>query len=249
MTPEIAPSMAPEPESLGALSRLTGVIFEPKKTFEDIARKPTFLVPMILVIVFALGFLTVFSQRVGWEKVIRDRMDASSQSQNLSAEQKEKQIEMGVKFGSLFGYVGVIVATPVADLAIAGILLGIAAGMMSAAIKFKQVFAVVCWSFVPNLIATLLAIVVMYLKNPEDFNLNNPLVFNIGAFLEPNTPSKFLYSLATSMDLFVFWIILLMATGLKAAGGKKFSFGSALFAVVLPWGVYVLGKSALAGLF
>jgi hypothetical protein len=40
-----------------------------------------------------------------------------------------------------------------------------------------------------------------------------------------------------------------MATGLKAAGGKRFSFGSALTAVVLPWGVYVLGKSAMAAIF
>ena len=49
--------------------------------------------------------------------------------------------------------------------------------------------------------------------------------------------------------LFVFWIIFLIATGLKAAGGRKLSFGGALFAVILPWGVYVLAKSALAGVF
>ena len=42
-------------------------------------------------------------------------------------------------------------------------------------------------------------------------------------------------------------MILLMAVGLKAAAGKKLTFGSALFAVVLPWAVYVLGKSAWAG--
>ena len=104
-------------------------------------------------------------------------------------------------------------------------------------------------AYVPNLIVAVLMIVVMFLKNPEDFNLQNPLVFNPGAFLEPNMPSKFLHSLLTSLDLFSFWIMLLLATGIKAAAGKKFAFGSALFAVLLPWGVYVLGKSALAGIF
>ena len=49
--------------------------------------------------------------------------------------------------------------------------------------------------------------------------------------------------------LFSFWTILLIAVGLKAAAGKKLTFGGALFAVVLPWAVWVLGKSALAGLF
>jgi hypothetical protein len=249
MTPEDVQNVAPEPAGMNAFSRLTGVIFEPKKTFDDIARRPTFLVPMVLVIVFAIGFIALFSQRVGWERMIREQTESSSRAQQMTAEQKEQSIAMGVKFAPIFGYVGTIVGVPVADLAVAGILLGIAAGMMSAPIKFKQVFAVVCWSYVPTLISTVLAIVVMFLKNPEDFNLKNPLVFNPGAFLEPDMPSKFIYSLATSLDLFVLWIILLMATGLKAAGGKRFSFGSALTAVVLPWGVYVLGKSAVAAIF
>jgi hypothetical protein len=42
--------------------------------------------------------------------------------------------------------------------------------------------------------------------------------------------------------------MLLIAIGLKAAAGKKLSFGSAVIAVVLPWAVVVLGYSAWAGL-
>jgi len=94
----------------------------------------------------------------------------------------------------------------------------------------------------------ILTIVVMHLKNPDEINVQNALAFNPGAFMDPNQGSKFLYSLASSLDLFTFWMILLMATGLKAAAGKKLTFGGALFAVVLPWAVYVLGKSAWAGL-
>jgi len=88
---------------------------------------------------------------------------------------------------------------------------------------------------------------VLFLKNPDEVNVQNALAFNPGAFMDPATSSKFLYSLATSLDLFSFWTILLMATGLKAAAGKKLSFGGALFAVVFPWAVYVLGKSAWTG--
>jgi len=49
--------------------------------------------------------------------------------------------------------------------------------------------------------------------------------------------------------VFSFWMIFLIATGLKGAAGKKLSYGGALLAVILPWGVYVLCKSALAGMF
>jgi hypothetical protein len=94
-----------------------------------------------------------------------------------------------------------------------------------------------------------LSVVVMFLKNPEDFDLKNPLMSNLGALFEPDMPNKFIHSLAASLDVFVIWVILLMAAGLKAAGGKRFSFGSALFSVVLPWGVFVLGRAALTAIF
>jgi len=127
------------------------------------------------------------------------------------------------------------------------VLLGVASGLLSAGLRFKQVFAVVCYSSLTGLVTAALTIVVLFLKNPDELNVQNPLAFNPAAFMDPNQGSKFLYSLATSLDLFSFWTILLMAVGLKAASGKKLSFGSALFAVVLPWAVYVLGKSAWAG--
>jgi len=108
---------------------------------------------------------------------------------------------------------------------------------------------VVCYASLTGLISSILTIVVLHLKNPDEINIQNALAFNPGAFMDPNGGSKFLYSLATSLDLFSFWTILLIAVGLKAAAGKKLSFGSAVFAVVMPWAVYVLGKSALAGIF
>lgn len=249
MTPEIPPTIAPEPAGMGPLARLIGVFFEPSKTFEDIARRPTFMVPLVLVIVFGIGFFAAFSQRVGWEKTIREKMESNSQAQQLSAEQREQQITIGAKVTSIAMYGFVVVGTPAMDLAIAGILLGIAAGMMSAQIRFKQAFAVVCWSFVVTAISMTLGVVVMFLKNPEDFDLKNPLMSNLGALFEPDMPNKFIHSVAASLDVFVIWVMLLMATGLKAAGGKRFSFGSALFAVVLPWGIFVLGRAALTAIF
>jgi hypothetical protein len=127
-------------------------------------------------------------------------------------------------------------------------LLGIVAGIMSAPVKFKQVRAVMAYSGLVGIVSAVLTIIVMFLKNPDDYNMNNPLVFNPGAFMDPTGP-KFMYSVMSSLDLFSFWSIFLIATGLKAAAGKRLSFGGALFAVVLPWAVYVLIKSAVAGAF
>lgn len=64
--------------------------------------------------------------------------------------------------------------------------------------------------------------------------------------MDPDQSSKFLYTLASQFDVFTIWVMLLIATGIKAAGGKRISFGGALFSVMLPWVVYVLGRAGLA---
>jgi hypothetical protein len=231
---------------MSAIARISGVFFEPKKTFEDIARRPTWLVPLILLIIASLAASFAMSQRIGWDRIVRQQVESSSRAQQLPAEQREQQIAMGVKIASAMAYVGSIVFVPILFVIVAGVLLGIAS-MMSAGVKFKQVLSVVSWGWLPNLIKTLIMIVVIYLKNPDEFNMKNPLAFNLGAFLEPDKPSKFLYSIASSLDLFTIWAILLIAVGLKAAAGKKLSFAGAVVAVVLPWAIFVLAAAAFAG--
>jgi hypothetical protein len=88
----------------------------------------------------------------------------------------------------------------------------------------------------------------MYLKNPEEFNVNNPLAFNPGAFLDPMTTSKFVYSVATSLNLFTIWTMVLIAIGVVAAG-RKVSFGGALAGVMIPWAVWVLGSAGVKSMF
>jgi hypothetical protein len=250
MTPENAPAVEPEPAGMDEFSRLTGVFFEPGKTFADIAERPHFWVPLVLMIAASLAFTITISQRIGWDRVVRQQLEPRmAQMSDQQREAVSRTMDMQVKMASIFGYVGGILAVPISYLIVAGILLGIVRGIMSAPVRFKQVFAIMCYASLPGLIFTVLAIAVMFLKNPDEFNLQNPLVFNPGAFMDPQSPLKFLHSVANSLDLFTIWTILLVATGLKAAGGKKLSFGGALTAVALPWAILVLGRASLAGLF
>lgn len=249
MTPENAPAVEPNAAGMSEISRLAGLFFEPGKTFADIAARPSFLLPLILMILAGLCSSYFIGQKIGWERMFRHQAETNSRMQQMPPEQREQTIAMQVKFASIGAYVGPVIAVPLVGLIEAGILLGIVAGIMSAPVRFKQVFAVVCWAGMTYLVSAILTIIVIFLKNPDDFNVQNPLAFNPAAFMDPQTSSKFVYSLASSLDLISFWAIFLVATGLKAAAGKKLSFGGALFSVLLPWGVYVLGKSALAGVF
>jgi hypothetical protein len=248
MTPEPLNAVEPEPKGMGEASRLTGVFFEPSKTFEDIAARPRFWAPMIVTILVTMILMTLFSQHVGWDRMMRQQMEMNSRTQQLTPEQKEQAVQFWTRLMPVFTYGGALLGTPVTFLILAGIFLGMVKGIMSAAVTFKQVFAAVAYGWMPHVIASILTIAVMFMKSPDDFHLDNPLVFNPGAIMDPVSSNKFVLSLATSLDLFSLWSLVLIGIGLKAAGGRKLSTGSAMVAVFLPWAIYVLGKSALAGL-
>lgn len=237
---------------MGEFSRLTGVLFEPGKTFEDVAQRPVFWTPLILVILSGLVFSYMLGQHIGWDRVVQQQMEMSpKQAQRMAqapADQQESARQMQLKFAPITKYVGAIVGPPLLYLIFGAILFGIVRAM-SAAVKFKQVFAIMCWAALPSVIQTVLKIVVMLLKKPDEFNILNPLAFNPAAFMDYASSSKFLYVIAMSLDVFTIWGLILTAIGLKAAAGKTLSTGGAAFAVVLVWAIPVLFGASLASLF
>jgi hypothetical protein len=243
----------PQPTGMGEFSRLTGVFFEPGKTFEDIGRRPRWLVPLALLIVVTLAYYFFYSQHVGWARFMQHQLETSARMQQqfsqMPPDQREQAMAMQSKIMGISYYIGTIIMTPVMFLISAGILLGLVSGIMHSGLKFKQVFAIVCYAALPGVIKQVLAIGVMFLKNPDDFNLMNPLAFNPAAFMDPLNSSKFAYTLASSIDLFAIWGLLLTAIGLKAVAGKRLSFGGAVFAVVVPWALLVLFGASMAGMF
>ena len=251
MTPENAGVVEPQPAGMGELARLTGVFFEPGKTFADVAQRPSWFVPMLLTVLFGLIFCAVVGQRIGWDNVAQQQMEM--RMAKMSPEQRAQAMqgaEMSKKLTPIIAYIAAVLGPAIGYLIAALVLLGIVSGILSAPVKFKQVFAIMCYSGMIGVVTVVLMVVVIFLKkNPADFDIQHPLMFNAGALMDPNGPNKFLFAVASSLDVFSFWRIFLIAVGLKAAAGKKLSFGGALFAVLLPWGVLVLIGATFAGLF
>ena len=64
----------------------------------------------------------------------------------------------------------------------------------------------------------------------------------------PPNSGKFVYSLATSIDLFTIWSILLLAVGISVAA-RKMPFSKAVILVVAPWIIWILVAAGFAGMF
>jgi CheY-specific phosphatase CheX len=242
----MTPQVTPEPP-LSEPARIAGVYFEPPKAFADIVARPgRWWVPMLLIILAALAFTYCYGQRVGWERMLRHELESNTQFQSLPAAQREQQIQTSLKITPIIGYAGPVVGTPIYMLIVAGILMLVMSSLMGAQVNFKQSLAIVAYSSLTGLVSLILSIVVMYIKNPEDFDIRNPLAFNGGAFLASDAP-KWLTALASSFDVFSFWTMALLATG-YAATTRKLKWSTAFAGVVMMWAVWVVLKTGWAAL-
>jgi hypothetical protein len=109
--------------------------------------------------------------------------------------------------------------------------------IMGTEIGLNRMMAIVSYAQLPRLIVTALSMLVMYLKPPDDFDLRNPLAFNLGVLVPRDAP-LWQRTLGGSFDVFTFWILALIAMGICAAA-PKIKFGKALGGVLFPWALWV----------
>ena len=223
--------------------RLFGVFYEPGKVFADVAERPRWLVPLIVGILLAVSLTYAISTHIGWDQTIRQAFANNSRVADLPADQREQLIARSTKFASIVGWVGAVIFPPLFVLIVAGILTGIFNGLLGTELKFVQMFAITAYAFLVRGLYNLLLILLLYLKPPEDFNIQvSP--FSPAAYMNRQENPKWLMSLAGSLDLFTIWTIVLLAIGFSVAA-KKLSFSKALITIVIPWLVLVVAQMVL----
>jgi hypothetical protein len=231
-------------------ARILNTFIAPSKTFTDLRRNASWWGPFLLMVVFSIAFVYVGGQKVGFRKIMENQMRAQPKQQarleSLPPDQREQQMQQGEKVTRIISYV-----FPVINLII---LVFIAALMFAtfkfaagADIKFKVALAIVMYATLPGLLRVLLAILSLLTgASPDSFTFQNPVATNPGYFLNP-ADSPFLYSLASSLDIFLIWTLVLTAIGFTYV--SKVKRGTA-FAIVFGWWLIlsVVGAS-MAALF
>jgi len=106
----------------------------------------------------------------------------------------------------------------------------------------------VAYARMPGVVAFLLGILIVFLKDPSTVDLQHLIASNPGAFVSDDSP-KWLGVLLGSLDIFSIWTLLLLAAGYSATNPKKISYGKALAWVVAVWLIFVLLKTGSAAAF
>lgn len=236
----------PPPPKVNHVGRLFGVFHSPGETFADIAKTPTFWIPMLVVMVFTMATSQVVVRRIGLENLVRQQIMKSPRAADMSKAQMDAGVEMGVKIGSVTTWLNpFFVAIGMA--LIAGVLLMMVNFVFGGTATYKQLMAVTAHAWVPTaVVGGIMGMAVVFMKDPSDIDVENLLVTNLGVIISAET-SKFLHRMATSIDLLSFWQIYLLGTGISASS-TTVTFGKALTAVLIPWALYVLVVSGFAAM-
>lgn len=228
------------------IGRIFGVFYEPGKVFADVAQKPRWIVPVLIMILVGCGFVYVISTHVGWDQIVRQSLERSPRTADLPADQKELAIQRGAKFGSVIGWVGAIVGPPFFILAISGVLTGLFNALLGTDLKFSQMFSITAYAMMVRALFSILFALVIYLKPPEEVDIQTS-PFSAAILLSRQDSPKWLFALASSMDLFAIWVVILLAVGFSTAA-RKLSFTKALIGVAIPW-LFIVAISVAAQSF
>lgn len=236
------PVSAAEPQPpINSWSRIVGVFFSPKPTFESIVRRPNWVLPVVLLTFASLAVCISINQRINWTDFISQQIEKSPRAAQLSPEQKQQQAAQGAKVAPYFTYV--FVAGPVVfTLIVALVMMGAYNLFAGAGVSYMTSMGIVAHAFLTSLVSSALFVLVLFLKPFGTVDLENPVATNVAAFL-PDGVAPWLVKFCNSLDIFSFWTLILLGIGFAAANPKKLQ-GAKPFAIVFGvWAVYVLVRT------
>jgi hypothetical protein len=246
--------LGPEP---GPLARVVGVIFSPTKTFESIARKPgwNWLVAVFLVMAAFFASQSATVTKIDVDDAVKTQMkfvDKMAKG-NLTPEKRAEIVEQTRQsfekqkspirraLNTLFIFIPVLIVPLIYH--------GLAAAF-SAKTKYLTVVAGYAYTQVIQVFPLLLTAIVAWPQerlDASDVQFARVLKSNLGAFLDFDTTHKAILAVASSVDVFDIWALIVGSIALSKT--TRFSPKSARLTVGGVWLAYILMKVVFGSIY
>jgi len=246
--------------NIGVARSLIDTVALPGEAFKEIDRRPTWLAPIIIAALAMMAGNAIYYWRVNpnWEQRVRARVEQHriTTGQGMTPEQVEKQVLFAKTMGRLFIMLPAII-TPAFCLIVGGFyFVGFGIAFLSAP-PYKKILSVVAWSeAATRVVAALILILVLIVVDKEKLQgvnttFSSIVLVNLGAFL-PSNVSPAIKSVASSLDIFVVWFLILLTIGfadITEAQAKKITVWKSGALVFGAWAAWVLIKAGMALVF
>ena len=244
----VAPASGVPEAGGGFFQNLIDLYFSPREAFTRIVRSPRILVPLVVYALIVLGFTGVWMSKMDPTEFMKIQIEESGRADQMSSEQREQIIEQQARFMPIFGWVVGPVVIAVMLLVVAAALMFIYRFFYAGEVSFRQSLAIVIWVFLAvSVVSVPVTLAVLALKGDWNVDPNQVVQANLGLLLDKSTAAKPLWALATSIDVFVLWMVFLLAVGFGVACRKPTS--STIWGVGVAWAIIVLCKVGWAALF
>ncbi len=247
MSTPAVPPVTPEAPGLSEGARLVNVFMAPSSTFSDLQRNASWWVPWLIMSIVTLIFVGVMQKQIGFDRIVRTQISKNAAAQDrfdkMPPDQKERQIALQVTITRYLSYASPIMLL-ISFAVISAILMALFNFGLGAEVPYGRSFAITVYAFLPSLIASILGIVVMFIADPDGFDVQNPVATNLGAVIDQS--HKFLRTFLTGIDIFNIWIMVLLAIGFSS--NSKVKRGTAfatIFGSFLVWKLVTAGFAAM----
>lgn len=231
--PSVDKEILEEPE-MSSVAALGNIFIEPGRVFEDMRRKPRFLLAALLSMGLIMVFQVAVIEKIGLETIVRARIEQSSRMAEMPKDQKETIIQSqsgpmakAITYGS----------TPIVltiFFVIGSLIYWLGANAMGGSARFAHGLSVWFYSMWPQtLLFTVANLVVLFVKSVDDIDITQSqegLIKAGPAMFIDGAAHPVLQALVSPLDLFqiIGWV--LAAIGLQKVA--KVSRGAAWVPVV-----------------
>ncbi len=231
---------------LGQVDRVINTFVAPSKTFADIRRNRSWWLPLLILTAFSYLFTVTAMSHVGpqrlAESALRNNPTQNEKLQQATPEQRAQTLRITATIMQI-SFLGWPLFVPVVS-ALGALLLWVGFNfILGGTATYSGMFAVMMFAWLPSIFRSVLSTAMLFLGDPESFNINDPIGTNPGFYMDANSPA-FLKSMLGSVDIFSIWIFALMAIGGAIVARVKIRSGVIL--VFTTWLIVVLLKAMVA---
>lgn len=230
-TPSASVPAEPKPNGF---QRIAGVIVAPVDTFLSIARRPDWVVPFLAIAILSLASGILIATKVDFNALAHEAMEMNPNTAQIPADRLESSIKFTAAIMKVSAYANPLLMA--LALVIVAAVLMVSLRLFAGEITFLQAFSVTLYAWMPRLVKQIIGTIVIFSRNEVSIlDLQNPVVSNLGFLADPKT-NPVLYAIASSVDLFAIWSVILMIIGLAIA--SRLSRGRSA-AIVVGWWVVI----------
>lgn len=234
-----------EQTPLTQTERVLDTFLAPSKTFADMRRNRSWWLPFVILTIFSYLFTLTALSHIGTrrlaESAIRNNPTQNERLQQASPEQRAQtlQITATVMRVSFFGWPVFVLGMS----ALGALLLWVGFNfILGGTATYGGMFAVMMFAWLPSIFRSVLSTAMLFLGDPETFNINDPVGTNPGFYMAADS-SAFLKTILGSLDIFSIWIFVLMAIGGAIVARVKIRSG--IIMVFTTWLIVVLLRAAV----